>query len=182
MLSRLDRDARVICVFTFSKILSPGLRLGWVVADPEIVSRLVVAKQSVDLSASGLSQLVAREYLGSGRMPAQVNRLRALYTSKWQALVAALATQLDPGAGVSWTLPEGGLFLWLTGPSWLDASRLLERTLERDVAFVAGRPFHCDGSGRNTFRLNFSYPSEEQLRLAASALADCIAALAPVRT
>lgn len=162
-LQSLDRDGRVFSLFTFSKILFPGLRLGWMVADPEIVSRFVVAKQPVDLCTSALSQLLAREYLKTGRLPSQIERTREHYKEKREAFLAALDGHVDPSWGVRYTRPEGGLFSWMTLPEGLDARDLLEMALAEDVAFVIGSAFYCDGGGKNTLRLNFSYPSVEQL-------------------
>lgn len=176
-LAGLDRDGRVISLFTFSKILFPGLRLGWAVADPEVVARLTIAKQPVDLCTNGLSQLVAREYLKAGCLPAQIERVRALYSVKREAMLRALDEQIDPAWGVHWTRPEGGLFLWVTLPEWMKAAKLLERALEAKMAFVLGQAFHCDGSGQNTLRLNFSYPTVEQIEVAAGRLASCIGSM-----
>jgi len=176
-LGRLDREGRVISLFTFSKILSPGLRLGWVVASPEIIARLVVAKQPVDLCTSGLSQTLAREYLRRDLLPAQIERIRVSYARKREALLTALDAAMDPQWGVSWTRPQGGLFLWVRLPPWMAARELLDRALSRKVAFVSGGAFHCDGSGSNTLRLNFSYPSIDELGLAARRIAECIGEL-----
>ena len=176
-LAALDRDGRVISLFTFSKILFPGLRLGWAVGDPEIVSRLTVAKQPLDLCTSGLSQLVAREFLKSGRLPAQLERIRKSYAAKRDAMLAALERRMDPAWGVEWTRPEGGLFLWVKLPRWMNAQELFDRAVENKVAFVVGRSFHCDGSGLNTLRLNFSFPSLEQLDIAVERLARCIGSM-----
>ncbi len=174
-LRSLDREGRAIGLFTFSKILFPGLRLGWVVAEPAIISRLVVAKQPVDCCTSGLSQLLARVYIESGRLPRQVERTREVYAAKRAVLLEALEQCIDPAWGVRWTRPEGGLFLWVELPEWMDARELLDRALAQEqVAFVVGDAFHCDRSGRNTLRLNFSYPGEQQLRQAAARLARCI--------
>ena len=174
-LGSLDRDGRVVTMFTFSKILFPGLRLGWVIADPEIISNLVVAKQPVDCCTSGLSQVLAREYMKTGQLPKQIERTRAIYARKLQVMLEALEESLDPGWGVRWTQPAGGLFLWVQLPDWMNARQLLDRALtEEKVAFVVGEAFHCDRSGANTMRLNFSYPAEEQLRTAAQGLGRCI--------
>jgi 2-aminoadipate transaminase len=174
-LGSLDRDGRVVSIFTFSKILFPGLRLGWVVANPEIISHLVVAKQPVDCCTSGLSQVVAREYMKTGKLPEQIERTRKIYASKREVMLEALEEKIDPAWGVSWTRPEGGLFLWVELPSWMSARKLLDRALDEEkVAFVVGDAFHCDRSGKNTLRLNFSYPSEERLRAAVAGLARCI--------
>lgn len=174
-LHSLDRDGRVITMFTFSKILFPGLRLGWVIAAPEIISHLVVAKQPVDCCTAGLSQVLAREYMKTGQLPRQIERTREVYSRKREIMLDALEESIDPDWGVCWTRPEGGLFLWVTLPKWMNARKLLDRALsEEKVAFVVGDAFHCDRSGSNTMRLNFSYPSEEQLREAVRRLACCV--------
>lgn len=173
-LLELDRDGRVISLRTFSKILFPGLRLGWVVADPEVISRLVVAKQPVDLCTSPFSQVVAREYLKTGGLQALIGRTRVLYAAKRVAMLEALARHVDPAWGIRWTKPEGGLFVFVTLPAWMDASDLLRRALRENVAFVSGGCFHCDKSGRNTLRLNFSYPSAAQIDEAVARLARAI--------
>jgi 2-aminoadipate transaminase len=167
----LDTEGRVIALFTFSKILFPGLRLGWLLAAPEVIQRLVLTKQPVDLCTSGFSQMVAREYLGAGKLPAQLDRVRGLYAAKRATMLAALDARFDPAWGVRWTKPEGGLFLWMTLPPGMESQELFRRALERKVAFVNGSAFHCDGSGRNTLRLNFSYPDQEQLEVAVERLA-----------
>lgn len=163
-LKSLDREGRVFSLFTFSKILFPGLRLGWMVADREIISRFVVAKQAVDLCTSALSQMLAREYLKTGLLPSQIERTKAHYREKRDVFLAALDEHIDPAWGVRYTRPEGGLFSWMTLPEHLDARDLLNMALAEDVAFVIGSAFYCDGGGKNTMRLNFSYPSLEQLR------------------
>jgi len=173
-LGSLDRDGRVITLFTFSKILSPGLRLGWSIAAPEITARLVVAKQPVDLCTSGFNQFVAREYLKSGLLPAQLARIRELYALKRGKMLEALDRHIDPEWGVSWTRPEGGLFVWMSLPQWMDGGELLQLALEEKVAFVTGRAFHCDGLGHNTMRLNFSFPAPDELDTAVERLARCI--------
>lgn len=176
-LAELDADGRVVAMFTFSKILCPGLRLGWVLADGEIISRLVVAKQSADVCTSRLTQLIGKEFLRAGRLLPHVERVRRLYASKRRVFLDALDEAVDPSWGVRWTRPDGGLFLWMTLPEGLDSRDLFGLAIREQVAFVNGAAFHCDGSGRNTLRLNFSYPSEENLRLAAQRLSGCIGAL-----
>ncbi len=176
-LKAFDREGRVISLLTFSKILFPGLRLGWIVAEPEIIDRIVVAKQPVDLCTSPFNQCLAREYLRTGALPGQIERTRKIYREKLEAILAALEKEIDRSWGVRWTRPEGGLFLWMQLPPGLDASKLLEKALERNVAFVIGSAFHCDEGGSNALRLNFSYPSVEQLRTGAARLAEAIGAL-----
>jgi 2-aminoadipate transaminase len=167
----LDKEGRVVSLFTFSKILFPGLRLGWLVGEPEVVSRYVVAKQPVDLCTSALTQLLAREYLKTGKLAAQIERTKDLYREKRKVFLEALETEFDPSWGVRWTRPEGGLFTWMTLPGGMSARSLLEMALKENVAFVCGSAFHCDGSGENTLRLNFSYPSNEKLRTGAQRIA-----------
>ena len=172
-LRSLDESGRVVMLQTFSKILFPGIRLGWIVADEEIISRLTVAKQSVDLCTSSLSQAIGREWLRGGGLTGQVERARGLYKEKRDALLGVLDREIDPAWGVRWTRPNGGFFVWMTLPPGLDAGELLKVSLDRNVAFVTGSAFHCDGGGKNSMRLNFSYPSvpdleEGILRLALS--------------
>lgn len=173
----LARDGRVVSLCTFSKILFPGLRLGWMVADPEIIARCTVAKQPMDLCTSGVVQLIAREFLRRKLLPEQMERTRGIYARKRAAMLQALEATIDPTWGVSWTRPEGGLFLWMTMPTGYDSRRLLDLALERNVAFVTGSAFFCDGGGANALRLNFSYPSVEMLHEAVGRLADAMHAL-----
>ena len=92
-------------------------------------------------------------------------------------MLDALDERFDPAWGVRWTRPEGGLFLWVTLPDWMQATDLFQRALEKKMAFVRGQAFHCDGSGHNTLRLNFSYAGVEQIRTAVERLGDCIGAM-----
>lgn len=170
----MDDEGRVIALYTFSKILFPGLRLGWLIADKEVVSRYVVAKQPVDLCTSALSQMLAREYLKTGLLPSQIERTCAVYREKRQIFLDAIEANIDPAWGVHWTKPEGGLFLWMTLPEHMNARRLLEMSLEENVAFVVGSAFYCDGGGQNTMRLNFSFPSHDQLRIGIERIARSI--------
>jgi 2-aminoadipate transaminase len=154
----------VIYLSTFSKTLAPGLRLGWVVAPTEVIQRLVMAKQGTDLHTSTFDQMVAYEVARSGFVDQHVARLRDVYGRRRDVMLQALGQALPPATGVRWTRPQGGLFLWVTLPEGLDASRLLETAVEEKVAFVPGVCFHPDGSGRNTMRLNFSNASEAMIR------------------
>jgi 2-aminoadipate transaminase len=177
-LASLDRDGRVISLHSLSKILAPGIRVGWIVAHPEIVSRLVVTKQAVDLCTGGLSQLVARVVLEGGELLRHLECARSHYAWQRDRLVCALERELDPAWGVRFTRPEGGFFAWLALPSWMDARVLLERALvEHKVAFVAGDAFHADGSGRNTLRLSFGCVSPSRLEEAVARLARAIGEL-----
>jgi 2-aminoadipate transaminase len=181
-LAELDRDGRVISLFTLSKMLSPGLRLGWAVADPQIIARLVVAKQPVDLCTSGLTQLATHEYLKTGHLDAQLERARGIYAKRREAMLAALDRHLDPAWGARWNRPEGGFFVWMTLPEGVDGAVLLKQALREKVAFVTGSAFHCDGSGRNTIRLNFSFPEVDKLEIAVERLSRCIRKMADEAT
>jgi 2-aminoadipate transaminase len=176
-LGSLDADGRVISLYTFSKVFCPGLRLGWVLARPEIISQMVVAKQPLDLCTSPFTQLIAREYLRAGKLWPGVEAAREIYARKRVAMLAALEEHIDPEWGVRWTKPEGGMFVWLTLPESLDARDLFEAALEKKVAFVIGSAFHCDGKGDNTLRLNFSYPEPEQIHTAVARLGEALRGL-----
>jgi 2-aminoadipate transaminase len=145
----------VLYLGSLSKTLAPGLRLGFVVAPEEVVGKLVQLKQGADLHTSTLTQMIACETARGGFLDRHVVRIRRVYRERRDAMLAALDAHM-PG-GVSWTRPQGGLFLWVTLPDQLDAEALLEDAVRERVAFVPGRAFYPRGGGRNTMRLNFSY-------------------------
>ncbi|MDM7970903.1 MAG: PLP-dependent aminotransferase family protein [Paracoccaceae bacterium] len=164
---------RTIYCGSFSKTLSPGLRLGWVCAATPVIRQMVLLKQAGDLHSATLNQIamldVAQGFDG------QVTRVRALYRARRDALLAALVQHMP--AGVTWTQPEGGMFVWVTLPEGMDGATLLERSLAQEkVAFVPGAAFFPDGSGRNTIRLNFSSPTEAMIADGLARLGRLIAA------
>jgi len=146
----------VIYLSTFSKIISPGLRLGWMIAPPDIIHRLVQAKQGTDLHTSTLIQMVVYEISHGGFLDRQVRAIRSVYRERRDSMLSAMKKYFP--AGVTWTQPQGGLFLWVTLPALLDSAEVLREALKEKVAFVPGASFYADGSGANTMRLNFSYP------------------------
>ena len=153
--------SRVIYCGTFSKTLTPGLRIGWVCAAEPIVRRLVLIKQASDLNTSNINQMVMYE-LASKTYDQQVARARAHYKARRTAMLTALETYMPPG--VTWTRPEGGLFVWMTLPPHIDGKALLRRAVDEvNVAFVPGSAFFADGQGRNTIRLSYSLPTEEKI-------------------
>ncbi len=156
----LDPD-RVIHLGSFSKIFAPGFRLGWAIAHPDILDKIYVCKQSLDLCPPIFDQYVAAEFLRSGRLDANLLKSIALYKRKRDLLLSQLEEQMPEG--VSWTHPEGGLFLFLTMPEDFDAVKFYDRSLDAGVAYVAGEFFHPDGSGKNTMRMNFSFMSEQKI-------------------
>lgn len=156
----LDPD-RVIHLGSFSKIFAPGFRLGWAIAHPDILDRIYVCKQSLDLCPPILDQYVAAEFLRSGRLDANLCKSIELYRSKRDLLLSLLETHMPEG--VKWTRPEGGLFLFLTLPEGFDAVKFYDKALDAGVAYVAGEFFYPDRSGKNTMRLNFSFMSPERM-------------------
>jgi len=154
-------QARAIYCGTFSKVLSPGLRVGWIVAPKQMVRRLVLIKQASDLNNSTINQMVMHR-LAEGAFDAQVKAARAHYRCRRDWLLAALETHMPKG--VSWTRPKGGLFVWARLPEGVDAAKLLERAVcEESVAFVPGAAFFFDGRGRNTMRLSYSLPGDAEI-------------------
>ena len=156
----LDPD-RVIHLGSFSKIFAPGFRLGWAIAHPDILDKIYVCKQSLDLCPPIFDQYVAAEFLRSGRLDANLQKSIALYKRKRDLLLSQLEEHMPEG--VSWTHPEGGLFLFLTMPEGFDAVKFYDKSLDAGVAYVAGEFFHPDGSGKNTMRMNFSFMSEQKI-------------------
>ena len=151
----------VIHLGSFSKIFAPGFRLGWALAHPDILDKIYVCKQSLDLCPPIFDQYVAAEFLRSGRLDANLEKTIALYKGKRDLLLSLLEEHMP--AGVRWTHPEGGLFLFLTMPDGFDAVRFYDKALDAGVAYVAGEFFHPDRSGKNTMRLNFSFMSHERI-------------------
>jgi 2-aminoadipate transaminase len=157
----LDTEKQVIALGTFSKILCPGLRLAWIMAPSEWMDRMVVAKQSMDLCCPTYNQLMVAEFMKRGLMQRQVVNIRRLYGKKVEVMLTALKKYMPKG--VRWTRPQGGLFLWVKLPKKMSANELLPKAIENKVAYVVGSAFHCNGKGQNTMRLNFSYPTEQQI-------------------
>lgn len=157
-----DTAGRVLYASTFSKIIAPGLRTGWVIAPPDVFSRLLMLKQASDLHTSSFDQRVAHAYLMQSDAMAHVEKIRAAYGERFAVMDAALREQMP--AGFSWTHPEGGMFLWITGPDSVDGLALLEKAIARKVAFVPGRDFFPGNGGKNHLRLNFSNSTPDRIR------------------
>lgn len=164
-----DTAGQVLYASTFSKTIAPGLRTGWVVAPPEIFSRLLILKQASDLHTSSFDQLVAYTYLTKFDQTAHLEKIRRAYGERYEVLDGALRAAMPPG--FSWTKPEGGMFLWITGPANLDALELLQRAIAKKVAFVPGRDFFPADAGKNYLRLNYSNSTPERIREGVSRLA-----------
>ena len=151
----------VIYLSTFSKILAPGIRLAWVIAPPKVINKLVLAKQSADLHTSTFNQMVAWEVAKDGFLIEHVKTIRKVYKERRDVMLDALEEHMPEG--VSWTKPDGGLFLWLTIPECLDCNDLFKDSIKENVAFVPGSVFHAEGGGFNTMRLNFSNAKPEKI-------------------
>jgi len=158
----LDGDRSTIYLSTFSKTLAPGLRIGWIAGPEPVIAQCVTLKQAMDLCSPSFTQAIAAALLRRGdllrRLPATID----LYRRKREVMLEALQREMPEG--VTWTRPEGGLFLWVRLPEDMDSGAMLQQAVAEGVMYVPGQPFHADGSGRNTMRLNFSYPSEDEIR------------------
>jgi 2-aminoadipate transaminase len=167
----------IIYLSTFSKILAPGLRLGWIVAPQEVIAKLVQLKQGADLHTSTFTQIVAYEVARGGFLDEHIQTLRTVYRERRDEMLDALLENLPPWLQVTWTHPAGGLFLWLQLPEGLSSEALLKDALEREVAFVPGAAFFAEGeAGRHYCRLNFSNARPEQIRVGIRRLAEVIRA------
>ncbi len=155
----LDESGRVIYMSSFSKILAPGLRLGWIVAPEPIVNKLELVKQAVDLHTPSLTQYIAAEAINRRIIDEHIPRIRSLYRAKRDALLEALERYMPED--VEWTRPIGGFFVWVWFPEKVNTRELLKKAVEKGVAFVPGDAFYPNGGGWNTARLNFSYPPRE---------------------
>jgi 2-aminoadipate transaminase len=158
---------------SFSKVLAPGLRLGYVVAPPAVFPKLLQAKQAADLHSPGFNQRMVAEVLRDGFLDRHVPTIRALYKGQRDAMLAALEREMR-GLGVEWNTPAGGMFLWARLPAGMDAVTLLPKAVERGVAFVPGAPFYADAADARNLRLSFVTASAEEIDRGIAALAATI--------
>ena len=172
MVGAMDKKGYGFSLHTFSKILSPGFRMGWIIANRAIMDKLVMAKQSADLCSAPFGQSVIYEFCRRGLLKPHIEKIVKLYRKKRDIMLNALDAYMPEEADISWTHPQGGLFLWMTLPEHFDADEIFPRAVEKKVAYVMGSAFHFDRSGKNTLRLNFSYPSEEQIEEGIKRLAE----------
>ncbi|MDX6706280.1 MAG: 2-aminoadipate transaminase [Solirubrobacteraceae bacterium] len=158
----LDGGDFVIYLGTFSKILSPGVRLGWSIGPRPVLEKMNIGKQAADLCSSSLTQFFVAAYFASGRWQDYVHSLKEIYRRRRDVMLDALAENLGPES--CWTHPQGGLFIWVTLPDYIDTTDLLARALDQHVAFVPGRAAFLDGRGASSMRLNFSGVGEADIR------------------
>lgn len=161
-LYQLDGGDFVIYIGTFSKILSPGIRIGWAVAPPPVMDKIVLGKQAADLCTSTLTQYFVREYFAEGRWRQYIEELVEIYRGRRDTMLTALREHFPVEA--TWTEPQGGLFIWATLPEYIDTGDLLAKALRANVAFVPGQGAYVDERGRNSMRLNFSGVGEVEIR------------------
>lgn len=167
-------ETRTIYCGSFSKTLAPGLRVGYVVASTGVIRKLVLMKQAADLHSSTINQMAIAD-VAERIFEKQVANVRAAYRGRRDALLSALDRYMPEG--VTWTKPEGGMFVWVTLPDGMDGAKLLARSIETEkVAFVPGQAFHADGSGANTMRLSFSCANDEMIETGIGRLGRLIAA------
>lgn len=167
-----DTKGRVIYVSTFSKILAPGFRLGWVIASKEILDKFVLAKQAADLCTNVFSQYVAYEYINGGYLDKQILEIKNLYKRKRDIMLEALNNYFP--REVKWSIPKGGMFIWVTLPKGVNTNLMLQKAIAKKVAYVAGDAFYPDGGNYNSMRLNFSFSDDESIKEGIRRLAEVV--------
>ena len=163
----------VIYLGTVSKVFSPGVRVGWAVAEPGVLQRLVLAKEAADLCGSQFTMLVTERYFAGERWRRNLETLVGTYRSRRDTMLAALAERFPRDA--TWTTPAGGFYVWVTVPEYFDTPSLLAAAVERKVAYVPGTAFYPDGRGRQQMRLSFSYPTAERIEEGVRRLGELLA-------
>ena len=160
-LKSMDTKGLVIFLGTFSKILAPGYRLGWVCAESEILGKYNFMKQAADLQASSIGQMETAKFLDLYNLDDHVEKIKAVYVKRRDCMLKAMEEYFPEG--VTWTHPEGGLFTWVTLPDYMNAKDLQMKCLDKKVAFVPGGGFFPNGGHENTLRMNYSCMPEEKI-------------------
>ena len=156
-----DNEGNVLCTGTFSKIFCPGYRIGWIAGEKEVIRKYVLVKQGVDLQCNTVAQMVISTFLEKYDIDAHIDKIREVYRRRRDAAVDSIERFFPDN--IKYTKPEGGLFLWVELDEKMNATKLLEKCLEQDVAFVPGDSFYPNRGKRNTMRINFSSTQEEQI-------------------
>ncbi|MCI2062938.1 MAG: PLP-dependent aminotransferase family protein [Eubacteriaceae bacterium] len=171
-LKSLDKNNKVIYLGSFSKIMCPGLRVGYVVGEKSFVDRLEEIKEGADLQSNQFAQSQIREYLKKYDIDRHVQEIRDVYKVKADVMISAIKQEL--GDVVNYVVPDGGIFMWMEVPEYINTSAMLSDALDANVSYIPGASFFADGSGTNTLRLNFSMSSEDQIKEGIKRLAGVI--------
>lgn len=163
LLASMDKEDRVVYLGTFSKILVPGFRLAWAAGPEAVVRKMVIAKQAVDLCTNAYTQFVTADLMKDGLIDRHLPKIISLYRKKRDIMLKTMEATF-PKENTSWTRSQGGLFSWAELPMGVDTEAMLNDAIAAKVAYVPGRPFHIDGTGKNTMRLNFSHPTDEKVK------------------
>lgn len=170
----MDTTGQVLYFGSFSKTVAPGFRIGYSVAAPEVLSRMIIGKQTCDLNVSVFTQAIMAEYLKRGFMPEHLKKINEEYKAKRDLMLKTLEETMPDG--VAWTHPEGGLFLWLELPVHMSTNDLFLKAIEKKVAYVAGDSFYATGEPHNAMRINFSNATPENIVVGVKALAEVVKA------
>ncbi len=171
-IKHFDHEGRVIYLGTFSKILAPGFRLGWIAAHPHFIRKMEIAKQAIDLCANTLAQVIAWKYVEDGYLDEHIPEIVKFYKPRRDAMLEALEEYMPEG--IEWTKPDGGMFIWVTLPEGIDTKLMAEKAISRGVAYVPGEAFFAHREVKNTMRLNFTYVPEETIREGVKRLGEVI--------
>jgi len=157
---------------SFSKIFAPGFRVGWTIGNPEILDRMVMAKQTADLCTSPFVQKIIALYIQKGLLEKNLVKTISLYRERRSHMISCFKKYMP--SEVKWTEPQGGLFLFVTLPVHIDADNIFKKSIEKNVAFVAGSTFFCNNSGHNTMRINFSFSDNNDIETGVKRLSEVI--------
>ncbi len=170
----LDKEGRVVSLFTFSKILVPGFRLGWAIGPKEVIEKIVIGKQATDLCTPPFNQFITAEFLKRGLLKNTLSKTIEMYKEKNELMLEMLDKYIPKDKGIEWTKPDGGLFLWMRMPENVDCDELFTKAIDKNVAYVVGSAFYVGGKKKNALRLNFSYPSKEDIEEGMKRLAEVL--------
>lgn len=171
-IKHFDQSGRVIYMSTFSKILAPGMRLGWIVADTALIKKFTLMKQSADVHSDNLTQHIVARFMAEYDIDAHIQKIQSVYGQRERVMVAAMAEHFP--ASVHYSRPEGGLFIWVEIPGNIDTQALFETCIAHNVAFVPGDPFYPNAATPGTFRLNYSTMAEDQIKIGIERLGTAI--------
>ena len=167
-----DDEGRVIYLSTFSKILSPGFRLAWVAASPELTRKMIICKQALDLCTNTFTQFIANEFMRRGSLDLHIMKICEMYKPKRDMMIKAMNEYFPDG--YTCYKPQGGMFAWVTLPEGIDTETMFLDAIKEKVAYVHGKAFHVDGGGERSMRLNFSYPTDTQIEAGMKRLGNVI--------